>query len=149
MTDKDLLDIIEKGLLLLTDGNEIKYWSFQQNKWLIKKVAIDKRSGREYYQFKITVEGVVKRRTIGANRLIWMIYNKKISTQVIDHINGINSDNRPENLEEMSYTESHQQGAKKKEENILNSLCRWFEFVGEHHREPLTSNEVLYVETGF
>lgn len=47
-----------------------------------------------------------KGKQIYAHRVIWVLFNDSIS-QTIDHINGIKSDNRIENLREASYAQNN------------------------------------------
>lgn len=120
MTDEEILDQINKGLIYWKDG-DIYYWHMTYNRWKKKKRSYD-RNGRAQYRFNRA-----SKRTIGANRLIWMVHNKRIPEGVIDHIDENRFNDDPSNLQEMSYEDSNKQGYRIQQEKTLASLCSWFE----------------------
>lgn len=85
------------------------------------------------------------------NRLVWMITNKKPIPEgfFVDHIDGNRFNDNSENLQLMPKSESHKQGQAIQQDETLDSLCRWFDFVSTNKREPKTEEEILFVETGF
>lgn len=85
------------------------------------------------------------------NRLVWMITNKKPVPEgfIVDHVDGNRFNDNPENLQLMLNCESHKQGQAIQQDETLDYLCRWFDFVSTNKREPETEEEILFVETGF
>lgn len=58
-----------------------------------------------YLQVRVMIGG--KRYHVGAHRIVWTYFNGPIKPGfVVNHLNGIKADNRPENIEACSYSEN-------------------------------------------
>lgn len=135
---------IQVGLLELREG---EVWYFHNKRWRWYKKVPDACpvSGRLRFRFGPS------RSTVFRNRLVWMLIHKKEVPEgfVVDHKDGLRTNDHPDNLGLMTREDSHKQGYGIQEDVILGRLCRWFAFVGQHFREPQTPAEISLVEVGF
>jgi hypothetical protein len=139
------LNKIKSGLLVMTDNLTIKVQHETNGRIYTKIPDQHPLSGRHRFRFGSG------RWTVYRNRLVWMIIHKEpIHPEfVVDHKDGNRLNDQPDNLQLMPKSESHQQGNSIQTSDVFDSLCRWFDFVGMHGREPVTEEETLFVETGF
>lgn len=135
---------IECGHLRLRDG-VVEHYETRRRIWHAKKSNPHPVSGRARYVFG------KNRTSVYANRLIWMIVNKRPIPDgcVVDHKDGDRKNDRPDNLSIMNRGDSDLQGNDVSTRASLDRLCRWFEFVGNFGREPCFPEEVTFVEVGF
>lgn len=142
-----LLDRARKGLLrLMVNGDvEIEYFHIGRNRWYTKKPDAHPKTGRARFRFG------PKRDTVYRNRLVWMIHNLQPipDDHVVDHADQNRLNDFPGNLELMKLEESKKQGNAIQQDCVLEQLCRWFDFLGEYGREPVTPREISWVEVGF
>lgn len=143
--EAEILARILAGKIRLKD-NTVEYLCPNTRQWKRKNVQYVKARAR--YVFHLS-----NRRVAGiySNRLLWMLSSQEAIPEGfnVDHIDGDRTNDRVENLRLQSSGESSSQGNNRLVERKLEALGRWFRFVGEYGREPLTDHEVLYVETGF
>jgi len=134
-----------KLFLLRLEGRSVYYYHCRRRRWSKKVPNIYK--GRTRYQFKY--DGRVG--VVYANRLVWMLIHRRAIPDEcrVDHIDGNRRNDSPDNLRLMSTEDSNRQGSEVTTDNKLGKLCRWFDFVGRHGREPSSPAEEGFVETGF
>ena len=134
---------IQQGVLRFhADGVHVE--TNDRGKWRTLTPRQHERSGRWRYSF---LGGY----PVYANRLHWMLRHEQPipDTHFVDHVDENRLNDHPDNLRLMPKTESHSQGQWATVDATLDALRRWFQFVGEHLREPATEHELLWVETGF
>lgn len=143
--EAEILARILAGKIRL-NGTTVEYLCPNTKRW--KRKNPQYVQGRDKYVFRLS-----NRRVAGvyANRLLWMLSSQEEIPEGfnVDHIDGNPTNDRVENLRLHAAGESSSQGNDRLVETKLEALGRWFRFVGEYGREPLTDHEVLYVETGF
>ena len=64
----------------------------------------------------------VNHRLYGAHRIAWSMHHQKQPASVIDHINGVRSDNRIENLRDVSHVVNHQNIQSAQKRNATGAL---------------------------
>lgn len=140
-----LLDKALRGEIRLNASMEVEVYHGGWQRFIIKRPDQHPVSGRYRFRFG------KNRDTIYRNRLVWIIANRKLIPDgyFIDHRNENSQDDTPKNLQLMASQESHKQGNALTEDNTYAMLRRWFHFIGQYRREPLTVAEIAYVETGF
>ena len=84
-------------------------------------------SGYKYISIKIDC----KRHNLSLHRIAWTLYYKKIPENFIDHINHIRSDNRIENLREVSKVENN------KNQSMPKHNTSGFVGVSYHKRDKI------------
>ncbi len=144
------LERIQKGLLRFGIGDDtIQYFHTQRRKWYTKNPRQHPISGQWCYSFQVSKTDK-RRSTVYKNRLTWMIMNKQQIPEafIVDHIDGNNQNDLPNNLQLMRLKESHQQGNTFQLDRVLWELSRWFQIVGKFNREP-TETEHYYIQVGF
>jgi len=138
------LELLKLGMIrVASDGNEIEVFHRGHKKWITKK--------RDYYDGRARYKFGNPRTTVFANRLQWILANRSPIPDgyYVDHTDGDATNDRITNLQLMSVKASHQQGNRIQADKVLEYLGRWFDFVGQHFREPETPTEQSYVEFGF
>ena len=82
------------------------------NKRTCRVVTGHRMPGRKYMMFRIRFNG--KWTEVYMHRAVWAWHHGRFPTMQLDHINGVETDNRFENLREVSSSE-----------NMLNRLFDW------------------------
>ncbi len=131
--------------LKLTDDGRVMNWHYSHRRWIEKKPQLHPKSSRAWFAFG------KDRTTVYRNRLTWMIVNHMLIPDdcFVDHKDGDRLNDRPDNLQLMKRSDSHRQGNEFQSDTALDSLGRWFEFVSAEGREPVTPEELSWVEVGF
>ena len=140
-----LLGKILNGKIRLGDRCEISYYHESHKRWKTKKPNQHKRRWR----FSFTFER--RSLTVYRSRLVWLIANRILipTGHFVDHKDEDRENDNPDNLRLMKIGDSHAQGNRIQSDLVVEQLGRWFEFVGQHDREPETIEEESYVEIGF
>lgn len=143
--EQHCIELMKLKRIRLSSQEEVEVYHPLWKRWITKKQVINPTTGRARYKF---CNGSSH---IPAARLHFMLKTGKPIPKgyFIDHIDGNKNNDKPSNLQLMTHSDSHKQGTALINESILNRLCRWFQFVGNYGREPITENEHLWVNTGF
>lgn len=144
------LGLIHQGLLRLGSEGIVERYVPSRGRWEQKKALRNARPDGSYrfrYHFRLgrTQRGIM------ANRLLWMLANKREIPEgyIVDHVDGVRTNDTIGNLVLQEAKGSHTQGNSKQLDLILAYLCRWFWFVGTYLREPISARELNLVEQGF
>lgn len=146
--ENECLDLIRKGLLFVAEDGSVHLKHPGRNQEFVKVQHWNR--GRARFCFSFRGKGL-KQGMVYRNRLVWMLTHKQPipDTCHIDHVDGDKTNDSPDNLALMGITESHQQGNDVQAGSVFAALCRFFEFIAAVGREPMTPNELGYVETGY
>lgn len=148
--EQELLNrVLRDQLRLDPETGAVLVWHGGHRRWVAKRPDAHPETGRLRYRFDCPTGA--RRLTVYRNRLVWMIANRRPIPDDchVDHKNEDRLDDRPDNLRLMPRRESYAQGRRVQEERVLERLCRWFDFLGQHGREPVTMREINWVEDGF
>lgn len=147
LVEEVVLQRIKEGRLRLTPEGRVEYYHSVRRRWYVKTSVLSKR-GRRRYHFHIA--GRKSGQYVYASRLTWMLVHKQHipHTHYVDHKDENRKNDRPSNLQLMPLTESNQQGGRKSCDMATASVLRFFEFIIQHGREPISEVEVAFVETG-
>ena len=122
VSDEEILDMIKKGLIYYENGNVYK-WHFSHRRYEKLKFRINQ--GRYVYQLQIKSNRKNKKRTIQANKLIYIIVNKEIPKGDVDHRDEDKLNNHPDNLQDLSRSKNRRKNTK----NGFESCCKFFDRV--------------------
>lgn len=64
------------------------------------------------------------------NRLVFIVYNRRLPEGFVDHVDGNKVNDHPTNLQDQSAFDSHKQGNDFQLKKYLVELCDWFDFMG-------------------
>lgn len=103
---KYFVDLLKEGKMEYRDGEVWKLWEPRRN-WLENPRRAEKLSSNGYYLLRTTIKSAGNPLYVMAHRVIWQYHNGEIPDEmVINHKNGIKTDNRIENLEVVTQREN-------------------------------------------
>ena len=108
------------------------------------RISPCRRVRAEYYQrqgYLLVARTINGNRTVtGAHRVVWAYFNKPIpSGLTINHKNGVKDDNRPENLELMTYSEQRRHALE------VLGVKRHRPIGSKHPKTHLTEKDVIRI----
>ena len=117
INDAEILEWITRGWLVVqlnqAGRNEVWKWHGSWRKLVKVKVYSCDEDGRLRCNLRIGAKGNGGRqRTCYLNKLVWMFHRREVvpAGYVLDHVNGICTDDAFDNLELMTQEESNRQG---------------------------------------
>lgn len=131
MTDQELLDrILLDEIRLDRKTLAVRIYHRGHKRFVLKKPDQHPRDGRFRFRFGR------KRRTVYRNRLVWMIINRRMPPERVDHKNDDRLDDRPENLGKHTAYQSARQGFDVQTVKALEECLAYFDYIYLFGEEP-------------